>query len=194
MAQRSSPKVSPSLRAMVCSTSTKWSDAETSCRMSTMASRWLRSRWSSATRSRSRATSSPCGGSSSVFGSAEVWSGCSVSILVGLVRVELIAVEADDFVAAGFLGDVQGVVRGSHEVVTLIDPRVWPSRHAKAGRAREGPTGKGECIPLDAFAHPLGEGGGVVQLGPGQEEHEFLAAVSPHTVDLARLVLEDVRK
>src|SRR4051812_28226967 len=157
--------------------------------MSTMATRWLRSRSRSATRASRRCTSSA--GCCCLAG-GEIWSGWSVSILGGLVRVEFLAVETDDLVAPRLLGDVQRIVGRAHEVITLLDLRMGPARDAKAGRALEGPSGERECMGLEPFPHPLRECDGGVKHGSGQEEHELLAAVPPNAIDLARLVLQDV--
>ena len=112
----------------------------------------------------------------------------------GLVRVELVAVEANDAIASRFLCDVERVVGGSHQGVALFHLWVRPSRHAKAGRAREGSARKRECIVLDAFAHPLGEVHGVLDLGAGEEQHELLAAIPSNAIDLARLLPQNVGK
>src|SRR5690348_3754481 len=189
MAQRSSPNVSPSLRAIVCSTSTKWSDAETSWRMSTMATRWSRSRCSSATRARRRASSSLAAGDPSV--GIAVDAGFVCSIVGGLVLVELVAVEPDHPVAAGLLGHVQRIVGHADERVTVADLRVWPPSHPEAGRPLRGAAREGECMALHVFPHPLGERHGGVEHRAGEEQHELLAAIAPHPVDLARLVLQD---
>ena len=47
---------------------------------------------------------------------------------------------------------------------------------------------------LDRVAHPLREGNGSVDHCPGQEEHEFLAAVASNVINLTRLGLEDLRE
>src|SRR5205823_5777182 len=57
MEQRSRPNASPSLRAIACRMSMKWSEVETSLRISMTASRCVRSRSSSATRAARRSLS-----------------------------------------------------------------------------------------------------------------------------------------
>src|SRR6266581_301192 len=57
MEQRSSPNASPSLRAIACRMSMKWSEVETSLRISMTARRCVRSRSSSATRAARRSVS-----------------------------------------------------------------------------------------------------------------------------------------
>ena len=46
-------------------------------------------------------------------------------------------------------------------------------------------------MPLDPFPHSFRERDGVVQLGAGEEQHELLAAVTPHAIDLARLFTQE---
>src|SRR4051812_17101535 len=181
MAERSSPNASPSLRAIACRMSTKWSDDEISCRMSTMATRWSRSRCSSATRALSRATSSSRPESSSVGGG--IMFVCS--ILRRDVLVELCAVESNDLVATRFLGDVEGLVSRLHESVAVRDAGVWPCGDSKARRALQGTAFEGKSMRLDAFTHPFRERDRRVEHRARKQEHELLATVTAHAVDFA---------
>src|SRR3712207_5433168 len=93
IAQRSRPKISPSLRAMPERMSTKCREEEISSRMSTIAVSWSRSRCSSATRARRVVSSSgwwggPEGIPSSALWSA-LWSAPSGPPVAGAVRWEV---------------------------------------------------------------------------------------------------------
>src|SRR6185369_4246410 len=129
--------------------STKWSEEEISCRMSTMATRWSRSRCSSATRARSRAISSSRPESSSVGGG--IMFVCS--ILRRDVLVELVAVEANHLVPTRLLGDVQGVVGRFHERVAVGDAWMRPRSNAKAHGALQGAAVERKSMRLDVFPH-----------------------------------------
>src|SRR4051794_5097860 len=164
----------------------KWREDATSCRMSTIAARWSRSRSRVATCARRRATSSSGEGGSVLWGgwARSGGSACVGSILPGLVRVELGPVEADDAIASHLLRDVQRVVGRADQRVALPNLRVRPAGDAEAGRATQRASGEGECMPLDVFAHPFGEGHRRIEHGAGEEEHELLAPVSADAIDL----------
>src|SRR5689334_13385580 len=164
--------------------------------MSTIAARWSRSRSTVARRARRRATSSSGERGSVLWGgwARSGGSACVCSILPGLMRVELGAVEADDAIASHLLRDIQRVVSRTDQRVAFPDPRVRPAGDAEAGRATQRATGEGECMPLDAFAHPFGEGHRGVEHGAREQEHELLATVAADAVDLPRLLLEDRRQ
>src|SRR5258705_1382535 len=111
--------------------------------MSTIATRWSRSRCNSVTRARRRGSSSPLGGVSSVAGGVVGAGGSVCSFVLGLVRVELVAVESDHAVATHLLGHVECVVGRAHERLAVLDLRVRPPRHTEARRALEGAAVEG---------------------------------------------------
>src|SRR6185437_2036171 len=154
MEQRSRPNVSPNFLAMVCRMSTKWSYDEISVRMSTTATRWSRSRSSSATRARKEAIVSPVpdGGSSR---------GRSTTMLVmGFpdVRGELGAGVPDDAVASRSLGHVECVVGGLQQRVAIHQSRVRPGRDTAADRCLERASLEREPVRRYPETRPLGEG------------------------------------
>src|SRR3954470_18732183 len=171
---------------MVCRMSTKCSDAEISCRMSTTATRLSRSRCSSATRARRRGSSSGSAGAPELSAGFPAVAGpLSLGVLLkgwltvrGCVRVEFVAVESNDTIPAGFLCHVQRVVRGAHQAVAVRHARMRPSGHAEACRPTDRPAVEHECMRLDGFAHPFGEGHRRVEYGAGQQHDELLAAVT----------------
>src|SRR5919204_6609674 len=149
---------------MVCRMSTKWRDAEISVRMSTTATRWSRSRSSSARRARRRPSSSvaPLRDSSDC---------CSTPVLfidVLHVGVEFGAVEADDPVAAERLGDVERVVGRLHQLVAMTDPRVRPGGHSTAQRPVEQLALEPERMSLYLLTRSLREGHRGIEHGAGQ--------------------------
>src|SRR5437868_1711121 len=170
--------------------STKWRDDEISCRISTIATKWSRSRCSSATRALSRATSSSLPPDSFIgnAGRCDSVSWSVWSIVRRKVLVELVAVETNDPVSARLLRDVQRVIGGAHEHITVADARVRPGGNTEASRAADLRPVERECMAFDFFAHPFGECHGGVQHGAGKQQHELLAAISTYAVDLTNLV------
>jgi hypothetical protein len=67
-----------------------------------------------------------------------------------------------------------------------------PSRDSAAHRTADRHTGERKCTSFDRFAHPLGEGDGRLDRRTGQDQHEFLAAVAAHRVDLPCMVAQDL--
>lgn len=108
--------------------------------------------------------------------------------------VEFVAVEANDPVSAGFLRDVQCVIGGAHQPIALCDARMRPRGDPEACRALNRSSVERECMRLDLFPHPLGEGDAGVEYGARKEEHELLAAVPAGPVDLAHFVFENLRE
>src|SRR4051812_24437297 len=105
--------------------------------------------------------------------------------------VEFIAVEADDTVTSCLFRDVQRVVRGAHQRLAVGDTRVWPRRYAEARRAPNRGGFERECMCLDLFSHPLGEGNAGIEDRPRQKKHELFATVAPDAVDLAHFVAKN---
>src|SRR5919202_5655921 len=107
------------------------------------------------------------------------------------VLVEFVAREADDPVAAGLLGHVEGVVGGSHQRLAVPYAGVRHGRNAEARRAAEGATLERERVSLHFLTHTLGKRHSRVQHGAREKEHELLAPVPADAVDLTRLALQD---
>ena len=86
------------------------------------------------------------------------------------------------------------MVRCPHQRFGVPDPRLRPSRDSTTDGTANHRSGERKCTSFDRFAHPLGEGDGCVQSGTGQDQHELLAAVAAHPVDLPRVVAQDLGK
>src|SRR5689334_22030067 len=150
--------------------STKWREVEISWRMSTTATRWSRSRWSSAIRARSEAISASCScaiawrvrgvpiavvgapvagapvAGAVAFGAEYAVGDVDVLLLLAIgldMGVELGTVEADHLVAPRLLRDVEGVVGRLHERVAPADARMRPRRHPEAARPVDGAAVEG---------------------------------------------------
>ena len=67
-----------------------------------------------------------------------------------------------------------------------------PSRDTATHRTADCRTGERKCTSFDRFAHPLGEGDGRLQRRAGQDQHELLAAIASHPVDLPCVVAQDL--
>ena len=67
-----------------------------------------------------------------------------------------------------------------------------PSRDSTTDGPANRRSGERKCTSFDRFAHPLREGDRSVQCGTGQDQHELLAAVAAHPVDLPRVVAQDL--
>src|SRR5919202_2517522 len=150
--------------------------------MSTTATRWSRSRSSSARRARRRSSSSVA----SLRDSSDCCSTPMLVIDILAVGVEFGAVEANDPVASKRLSDVERVVGGLHQLVAMTDPRVRPGGHAAAQRPVQRPAFEPERMSLYLLTRPLRERHCGVEYRAGQDDHELLAAVPPHAVDVAR--------
>src|SRR5450432_1916280 len=132
--------------------SVKWSEAEISVRMSTTATRWSRSRSSSATRARSTLVSSAGPRCSST--------NCSVRMLiidVLHVLVEYVAIELYDNVSSGRLGDIERIVGRLHELLPGMDAGMLPPCDPDADRALECAAVVFELMLLYLLTHALGE-------------------------------------
>ncbi len=67
-----------------------------------------------------------------------------------------------------------------------------PSRDSATHRTADCRTGERKCTSFDRFAHPLGEGDGRLHRRTGEDQHELLAAVAAHPVDLPCVVAQDL--
>src|SRR5262245_17511811 len=185
--------------------STKCSEAEISCRMSTIATRWSRSRCSSLTRARRRATSSSLPSESGVgdrwgwdvgdwFGGIAYVASGVFSIFCRDVLVELVAVEPYDAVAACLLRHIQRIVRGPHETFAVPNARVGPSGHTETRRTADRDILECECMCLDVFSHPFRERDSGIQHSARQQQHELLATVPTRPIDLAHFFAQNARE
>src|SRR4030095_2469152 len=170
--------------------STKCSEDEMSCRMSTTATSWSRSRCSSAILSSSRAVS-PSGGEERSI--ADI----NLGVLIiggGLgVLVEGLTIEADDAVSSRLLRHVQRVVSSFHEGITVFDSRMRPCRHAAAHRALQGPAVENERVSLYCFTRAFREGNGRIEHRPRQQEHKLFSTITTDAVNFPPLLFQDAR-
>src|SRR6185312_5462653 len=168
---------------MVCRMSTKWSEDEISVRMSTTATRWSRSRSSSAMRARSVAIVSPL-----PDGGSPPSRGRSTTVLVmGFpgVRSELGARVADDAIASRSLGYIECVVGGLQQRVAVHESRVRPGRDTAANRCLEWPSLERKPVRRYPQTRPLGERHRRVDGRAGEEDQKLLAAIAADVIDLA---------
>jgi hypothetical protein len=66
-----------------------------------------------------------------------------------------------------------------------------PSGDSTADGPANRRTGERKCTSFDGFAHPLGEGDGCLERRAREDQHEFLAAIAAHPVDLPRVVAQN---
>ena len=107
--------------------------------------------------------------------------------------VEIGAVEAHHAIAPGFLCHVESVVRCSHKSFLVLHLRVRGSGHTTAHGPAKRATLICKCMILHLLPQPLGECNSGVQNGARQNQQELLSTIAPHSIDLTRFALEDLR-
>src|SRR5664279_1687412 len=157
--------------------------------MSTTATRWSRSRSSSATRARSTLVASAGPRCSSTNCSARM-----LIIDVLHVRVEFGAVVLDDSVSAGRFGDIERIIGGLHQLLPRMNAGMLVPRDSYADRADERAPMVFELMLLYLLTHPIGESHRCVGHGAREKDHEFLSAVTSNSIDVAREVLQELRE
>src|SRR5450755_3467575 len=157
--------------------------------MSTTATRWSRSRSSSATRARSTLVSSAGPRCSSTNCSARM-----LIIDVLHVRVEFVTIVLDDPVSSGRFGDVERIIGRLHQLLPRVNAGMLVARDSYANRTAERAPMVFELMLLYLLTHPIGESHRRVGDGAWEKDHEFLSAVTPDPIDLAHVMLQELRE